>query len=91
MDRKRVDPMTQLMLCIGMDILGVITYVIPGAGEFADMVYAPIQGAVAWMMFGGESWGKLWTGIAFAEELAPLVDIMPSMTIGWVLKFVVKL
>jgi hypothetical protein len=83
-----MDPIAQLGLCVLMDIIGVATYLVPGLGELGDVVYAPIQGIVAWMMFGGERWGTVWTIVSVAEELLPFVDVFPSMTVGWVLKFV---
>lgn len=82
-----LNPMNQLGICLMLDVLGALTYIIPGLGEFADVIYAPVQGMFAWRMFGGETWGMMWTVIAMGEELLPFVDIFPSMTIGWVIKY----
>lgn len=84
---RRVDPIPQLGLCVMMDLLGAATYLFPVLGEGADIIYAPIQAIVAWSVFGGERWGGVWTGVAFFEELLPFTDIFPSMTLGWVGKF----
>jgi hypothetical protein len=80
-------PINQLGVCIALDILGAITYLLPGLGELGDIAYAPVQGYFAWMMFGGEKWGVVWTGVAFTEELLPFFDFFPSMTVGWFWKF----
>jgi hypothetical protein len=85
-DRK-IDPIPQLALCIVMDIIGAATYLLPMLGELADIIYAPIQFVVALSLFGGERWGTVWAGVAFAEELLPFTDIFPSMTLGWVGKY----
>lgn len=83
----KISPLNQLGICLMLDLLGAVTYLLPAMGEFADIVYAPIQAYFAWQMFGGEKWGAIWTGVAFCEELLPFVDIFPSMTIGWFFKF----
>jgi len=85
-----MSPMNQLGVCIMLDILGALTYLLPVLGEFGDVVYAPIQAMFAWWMFGGEKWGGLWTAVAFGEEILPFTDLFPSMTIGWFVKFCMK-
>ncbi len=83
----KMEPLSQLGICLLLDVVGAATYFLPGVGELFDVVYAPIQATVAWSFFGGESWGKVWTGVALAEELLPFFDIFPSMTVGWMMKY----
>jgi hypothetical protein len=69
-----------LLFCIAMDIIGYATYIIPGLGEYGDIVWAPIS---AWVFFN--SFGT-WRGAAGAvfnlmEEILPFTDFIPSFTI----------
>ena len=75
-----------LSLCILMDLLGCATYIIPGWGELADIVWAPFSGIVFFLMFGG------WTGALgglfdFTEEILPGTDFIPTFTIAWIWKY----
>ncbi|RYF90189.1 MAG: hypothetical protein EOO00_09250 [Chitinophagaceae bacterium] len=61
------------------------TYTVPLLGEFADLVWAPVSGAIFFAMFGG------WKGAAggvfnFLEELLPGTDFIPSFTLMWLMK-----
>ena len=72
-----------LALCIVMDVLGYVTYAIPGLGELGDIVFAPISAIVFYYIFGS------WKGAMFnfTEELIPGTDFIPSFTIMWVWKY----
>jgi hypothetical protein len=72
-------------LCVVMDLLGMATYAIPGLGEFADIVWAPISGFVFYLLFGGR-FGLLGGVLNFAEEIIPFTDVIPSFTIGWLVR-----
>jgi hypothetical protein len=92
------DPLTQtttmqmfkqkpsLVLCIIMDLLGCATYLLPGLGEWFDIIWAPISGIVFFIMFGGWK-GALGGLFDFAEEILPGTDIIPTFTIAWILKY----
>ena len=75
-----------LVLCIIMDLLGCATYLLPGLGEWFDIIWAPISGIVFFMMFGGWK-GALGGLFDFAEEILPGTDIIPTFTIAWILKY----
>ncbi len=72
-----------LAFCIVMDVLGYVTYAIPGLGELGDIVFAPISAIVFYYIFGS------WKGAMFnfTEELIPGTDFIPSFTIMWVWKY----
>ena len=74
-----------LAFCVLMDLIGYATYIIPGVGEFADIIWAPISGIIFFITFGG--WKGAFGGVFnFIEEILPGTDFIPSFTIMWVLK-----
>ena len=75
-----------LLFCILMDAIGCMTYLLPGLGEFGDIIWAPISGIIFYKTFGG--WKGAFGGIFnFIEEILPGTDFIPSFTIMWFLKY----
>ena len=75
-----------LIFCLAMDLIGYLSYTIPGVGEFADIIWAPVSGFIFYKTFGG--WKGAFGGIFnFAEELLPGTDFIPSFTIMWVAQY----
>ena len=71
-----------LIFCILMDVVGYATYAIPGLGEFADILWAPISSIIFMISFGG--WKGALGGLGnFIEEILPGTDFIPSFTIMW--------
>ena len=71
-----------LIFCILMDVAGYATYAIPGLGEFADILWAPISSIIFMRIFGG--WKGALGGVGnFIEEILPGMDFIPSFTIMW--------
>ena len=71
-----------LIFCILMDVAGYATYAIPGLGEFADILWAPISSIIFMRTFGG--WKGALGGVGnFVEEILPGMDFIPSFTIMW--------
>eukprot|EP00913_Durusdinium_trenchii_P012316 g11561.t1 len=58
-----VGQLAKLMACIGLDVFGDATYLMPGVGETADLGYAPLQGIALQMLFRSYSI----SGIGFLE------------------------
>lgn len=78
-----------LLFCIIMDVIGMLSFTIPGVGEFSDVIWAPISAIILAKTFGGVK------GIAggifnFIEEVMPGMDIIPTFTIMWFLTHKVK-
>ncbi|MDX1365824.1 MAG: hypothetical protein R3243_16585 [Arenibacter latericius] len=71
-----------LYLGLLFDAIGMISYVIPGIGEFSDIIWAPIAGWLMTRMYKG-SMGKAAGLVAFLEEITPGLDIIPSFTLMW--------
>lgn len=78
-------PPPSLGFCLLMDLLGCATYLLPGIGEWFDIIWAPISGIVFFMVFGGWK-GALGGLFDFVEEILPGTDIIPSFTIAWIIK-----
>lgn len=72
----------QLFIGIIMDIIGCLSYAVPGLGEFTDVVWAPISAYILLKMYPGRT-GKVAATINFIEEIAPGLDIIPTYTITW--------
>jgi len=74
-----------LIFCILMDVAGYATYAIPGLGEFADILWAPISSVIFMVTFGGVK--GIVGGVGnFMEEILPGTDFIPSFTIMWVIQ-----
>ena len=53
MKKEKEIYLPSITICIIMDLLGMVTYVLPWLGEFADLVWAPISGFIFFLLFGG--------------------------------------
>ena len=60
-----------LLFCIVMDIIGCLTYAVPGVGEFADVVWAPVSAIIFYKTFGGwkGALGSIFSQIADAFDI----------------------
>jgi hypothetical protein len=72
-------------LCIAMDLIGMASFIFPGMGEFADIIWAPISGYIFFKLFGGRL-GMIGGVLDFLEEIIPFTDIIPSFTIAWFIR-----
>lgn len=72
-----------LILCIFMDVVGYLTYLLPIVGEWGDIIWAPISAFVFYKIFGGKT-GKIGALISFAEEILPFIDFIPTFTIAYI-------
>lgn len=77
------------MLSLLFDGIGYLSYLIPGIGEFLDLLWAPLAGWLMSRMYKGNS-GKVAGIVTFVEELVPGLDIIPSFTIMWLYTYVFK-
>src|SRR5450432_2839715 len=65
-----IKPPPSLLFCILMDAIGCATYVLPGIGEFGDIIWAPISAIIFYKTFGG--WKGAFGGVFnFIEEILP--------------------
>lgn len=80
---------TKLMLALAMDAVGMATFLVPGFAEIADIAWAPIAAVVNFLMFRGMT-GMAGGAGTFLEELLPGTDWIPSFTITWGIKYIVR-
>ncbi|HEY5590418.1 MAG TPA: hypothetical protein VIK55_05315 [Paludibacter sp.] len=71
-----------LVFCLLMDVFGSATYLLPGIGEWFDLLWAPLSAFVFYRSFGGKV-GRIGSFINFAEEILPFTDIIPTFTLGY--------
>ncbi len=79
----------KLIIGLILDAIGCVSYMIPGVGELADIVWAPVSGWLMTKLYKGKS-GKVAAGIAFVEEALPGFDIIPTFTLMWIYTFLIK-
>ena len=74
-----------IWFCLLFDLIGMMSYMLPGEGELMDIVWAPISAFLFYQMFGGKI-GRIGSVINFLEEILPFTDIIPSFTIAWFIR-----
>jgi hypothetical protein len=74
------DKRLKLFFAVLIDLLGFLSYVIPGFLEFSDVGIAPISAILVYVLFKKK---LKWATFTFLEELLPFTDIIPSATIAW--------
>lgn len=78
-----------LFLGIIFDGIGFLSLLIPFLGEFSDVIWAPLSGLlIAWMYKG--VLGKIGGVFSFTEEILPFFDFIPTFTILWIYKYLLK-
>lgn len=85
----RNDKYARLAAAIALDAVGMLTFLIPAMGELGDLAWAPIAAIANLLLFGGRA-GLVGGVFTFVEEALPFTDIVPSLTITWAYKYVVR-
>ena len=78
-----------LLLGILFDGIGMLSFAIPGIGEFSDLIWAPVAGWLMTRMYKGRI-GQVAGVVAFLEELLPGLDWFPSFTLMWLYTYIFK-
>ncbi|RKS98627.1 hypothetical protein [Flavobacterium sp. 123] len=78
----------KLILGIAFDCIGMLSFTIPGIGEFSDVIWAPLAGFLMTWMYKG-TLGKVAGGFTFLEEILPFSDFIPSFTITWIYNYLI--
>ncbi|APY09806.1 hypothetical protein BWZ22_00455 [Seonamhaeicola sp. S2-3] len=79
----------KLFLSLILDALGYVSFIIPGIGEFSDIVWAPVSAWVMTKMYKGKD-GKIAGAVSFIEEAMPGLDVVPTFTLMWLYSYVLK-
>ncbi len=80
---------TKLILSLALDGVGMLTFLAPGIGEVVDLAWAPIAATANFLMFRGVTGAAGGVG-TLLEELLPGADWIPSFTITWGIKYLVR-
>ncbi len=87
---KEKDPKYKhLLLGLLFDAIGMLSFAIPGIGEFSDVIWAPMAGWLMTRMYKGKI-GQAAGIVTFVEELVPGLDIIPSFTIMWIYTYLIS-
>lgn len=79
-----------LLLSILFDGIGMLSFVIPGIGEFSDVVWAPVSVYFMTKMYKGTI-GKVGGAVSFLEEIGVFgTDLLPTFTLTWVYTYLIK-
>lgn len=78
----------KLILGIVFDCIGMLSFTIPGIGEFSDVIWAPLAGFLMTWMYKG-TLGKVAGGFTFLEEILPFSDFIPSFTLTWIYNYLI--
>ena len=78
-----------LLLSLLFDTVGMLSFIVPGIGEFSDVIWAPISALLIYKMYKGVE-GKIAGTVSFFEEIIPGLDIIPTFTLTWIYKFLIK-
>ncbi|WP_026705512.1 hypothetical protein [Flavobacterium soli] len=78
-----------LILGLLFDAIGMMSFTVPFIGEFSDVIWAPVSGLLMAWMYKGRA-GKIGGMFSFLEELIPFTDIIPSFTLMWIYKYILK-
>lgn len=79
----------KLVLGILFDALGFVSFIIPGIGEFADIIWAPVSAWLMTKLYKGKP-GKIAAVVSFVEEAFPGLDVIPTFTLMWLYTYVVN-
>jgi hypothetical protein len=80
---------SKLFYGIVFDLVGMVSYAIPGIGELTDIIWAPIAGYLMTKIYPGKT-GKRAGIITTIEELIPGLDIIPTFTLTWIYTYIIK-
>ncbi len=79
----------KLALGILFDAIGMMSYILPGIGEFIDILWAPLSAWIMTKLYKGKS-GKVAAVINFVEEALPGFDIIPTFTLMWLYTYILN-
>lgn len=68
-------------MSILIDLIGMSSYLLPVAGEGADVGWAPVSAGLIFWLYGS----GIFAAAGFAEEILPGLDFVPTATIAWFL------
>ncbi len=80
-----------LFLSMILDMVGMLTYLIPLLGEVGDVIFAPFYGLAIFIMYRRRMLSAAIGGTTgLIEELLPETDIIPTATIMWIYTYIMR-
>jgi hypothetical protein len=76
-----------LLAGLVFDGIGMMSFLIPGIGEFSDVIWAPIAAWLMTRMYKGRT-GQIAGILTFIEELLPGFDLIPGFTLMWIYSYI---
>lgn len=74
----------KLLISILLDGVGMLSFIIPGLGEFTDIIWAPLSAFLILKLYTG-TFSKVASLISFGEEAGFFgTDILPTFTLSWI-------
>jgi hypothetical protein len=70
----------KLRYCVMIDLIGYVSFLIPGLGEFGDIIWAPISGYLIYLLFPNRRKMAIMGAI---EEAIPFLDLLPTALMTW--------
>lgn len=89
MSKIKENKYKHLLLGLLFDAIGMLSFIVPFIGDFADIIWAPIAGWLMTRMYKGKI-GQAAGLVTFVEEIIPGLDIIPTFTIMWLYTYVFK-
>ncbi|MBC9798640.1 hypothetical protein IBL28_21925 [Sinomicrobium sp. FJxs] len=82
MEKNNSGKYKKLLFGLLFDAIGYVSYIVPGYGEFVDVLWAPASAWLISRMYKGQT-GKVAAVVSLIEELAPGLDVIPTFTLTW--------
>ncbi|CEP00439.1 Derlin [Plasmodiophora brassicae] len=77
-----VADVARLLLCIVVDLIGFVSYLVPGVGETVDVVWAPVSAICIRKLLPDPRLASF-AFVGFIEEALPGLDFVPTAVCGW--------
>lgn len=87
MTLKNTNKYKILAASIIFDAVGFSSFIVPGIGEFTDVIWAPASAYIMTKLYKGNA-GKVGAAVSFIEEAMPGLDIIPTFTLMWLYTYV---
>ncbi|MEE9363735.1 MAG: hypothetical protein V3U92_14135 [Cellulophaga sp.] len=89
MSKNKNNKFRNLFLGLLFDAIGMVSFIIPGIGEFSDIIWAPLSGWLMTRLYKGKK-GQIAGVVTFIEEIIPGLDIIPTFTLMWLYTYVIE-
>jgi len=76
----------KLLLSILLDLVGILSYLMPGVTEYIDVVWAPLSAFLITKIFKNKI-SKYAAVVSFIEEALPFTDVFPTFTLTWLISY----